>query len=165
MLQGRELGQYSYKTQLENAGQGIVPMDGGSMMMVVATDAPILSRNLDRLSKRAMLGLARTGSVAHNSSGDYVISFSTNKNVRRDRGARTPVPSKTLTNSAMSPLFQAAVEAIQEAVYNAILKAKTVSSSRGILKEINIDQVKEILEKYNVTNYNKTLSPMKVHNP
>ena len=162
---GRELGQYSYKTQLENAGQGIVPMDGGSMMMVVATDAPILSRNLDRLSKRAMLGLARTGSVAHNSSGDYVISFSTNKNVRRDRGARTPVPSKTLTNSAMSPLFQAAVEAIQEAVYNAILKAKTVSSSRGTLKEINIDQVKEILEKYNVTNYNKTLSPMKVHNP
>ena len=65
----------------------------------------------------------------------------------------------------MSPLFQAAVEAIQEAVYNAILKAKTVSSSRGTLKEINIDQVKEILEKYNVTNYNKTLSPMKVHNP
>jgi len=62
-------------------------------------------------------------------------------------------------------LFQAAVEAIQEAVYNAILKAKTVSSSRGTLKEINIDQVKEILEKYNVTNYNKKLSPMKVHNP
>ncbi|HRW28751.1 MAG TPA: P1 family peptidase, partial [Emcibacteraceae bacterium] len=84
---GRELGQYSYKTQLEEARQGITPMDGGSMMMVVATDAPILSRNLDRLAKRAMMGIARTGSVANNSSGDYVIAFSTNKDVRRDRGA------------------------------------------------------------------------------
>ena len=162
---GRELGQYSYKTQLEEARQGIVPTDGGSIMMVVATDAPILSRNLDRLSKRAMLGLARTGSVVHNSSGDYVISFSTNKNVRRDRAALKPVPSKTLTNSAMSPLFQAVVEATQEAIYNAILKAETVSSSRGTLKEINIDQVKEILEKYNVINYNKKLTPMKVYSP
>lgn len=73
------------------------------MMMVVATDAPILSRNLDRLAKRAMMGLARTGSVAHNSSGDYVIAFSTSKEVRRDRGSSDPVASKTLTNAAMSP--------------------------------------------------------------
>ena len=161
---GRELGQYSHKTQLEEAHQGVVPLDGGSMMMVVATDAPILSRNLDRLSKRAMMGIARTGSVAHNSSGDYVIAFSTNKDVRRDRGAREPVPSKTLTNTAMSPLFQAVVEAIQESVYNAMLKAETVSSSRGTLKAIDVDKVKEILEKYNVTNYDKKLSPVKVSN-
>ena len=144
---GRELGQYDHKTQLEEARRGEVPMDGGSIMMVVATDAPILSRNLERLSKRAMMGVSRTGSVAHNSSGDYVIAFSTNKDVRRDRLARKPVTSKTLTNAAMSPLFQAVVEAIQEAVYNAMLKAETVSSSRGTLEAIDVDKVKAILEK------------------
>ncbi len=156
---GRELNQYSFKTQLEEARRGIVKTDGGSMMMVVATDAPILSRNLDRLAKRAMMGIARTGSVAHNSSGDYVIAFSTNKDVRRDRGASDPVPSKTLTNTAMSPLFGAVVEAIEEAVYNAMLKATTVTSSRGTLEAIDVDKVKAILEKYNVTGYDKTLPP------
>lgn len=156
---GRELGQYSYKTQLEEARKGMVKTDGGSMMMVVATDAPILSRNLDRLAKRAMMGLARTGSVAHNSSGDYVIAFSTNKDVRRDRGSNSPVPSKTLTNTAMSPLFVAVVEAIQEAVYNAMLKATTVTSSRGTLHAIDVEKVKAILEKYNVTGYDEKLLP------
>jgi len=160
---GRELGQYSYQTQLEEARQGVVPMDGGSMMMVVATDAPILSRNLDRLAKRGMMGLARTGSVAHNSSGDYVIAFSTSPDVRRDRGAREPVPAKTLSNTAMSPLFQAVVEAIQESVYNAMLKAETVKSSRGTLEAIDVDKVKEIVEKYNVTNFDEKLSPGKVN--
>lgn len=160
---GRELGQYSYQTQLEEARQGVVPMDGGSMMMVVATDAPILSRNLDRLAKRGMMGLARTGSVAHNSSGDYVIAFSTNPDVRRDRGAREPVPAKTLSNTAMSPLFQAVVEAIQESVYNAMLKAETVNSSRGTLEAIDVEKVKEIVEKYNVTNFDEKLSPGKVN--
>ena len=156
---GRELNQYSYKTQLEEARRGQIKTDGGSMMMVVATNAPILSRNLDRLAKRAMMGLARTGSVAHNSSGDYVIAFSTNKEVRRDRASSTPVPSKTLTNTAMSPLFLAVVEAIQESVYNAILKAETVSSSRGTLKAIDVEKVKQILDKYNVTHFDKTLPP------
>ncbi|MBT5074111.1 MAG: S58 family peptidase [Kordiimonadaceae bacterium] len=156
---GRELGQYSYKTQLEEAARGVVPMDGGSMMMVVATDAPILSRNLDRLSKRAMMGIARAGSVAHNSSGDYVIAFSTNEDVRRDRGASAPVPSKTLNNASMSPLFNAVVEAIQESVYNAMLKAETVTSSRGTLEAIDVEKVKEIIEKYHVTNYDKNISP------
>lgn len=157
---GRELGQYDHKTQLEEVRRGEVSMDGGSIMMVVATDAPILSRNLERLSKRAMMGVSRTGSVAHNSSGDYVIAFSTNKDVRRDRLARKPVPSKTLTNAVMSPLFQAVVEAIQEAVYNAMLKAETVSSSRGTLEAIDVDKVKAILEKYNVTNFDVKLPPV-----
>lgn len=160
---GRELEQYSYKNQLEEARRGEVPMDGGSMMMVVATDAPILSRNLDRLAKRAMMGLARTGSVANNSSGDYVIAFSTSEDVRRDRGARAPVPSKTLTNAAMSPLFQAVVEAIQESVYNAMLKAETVASSRGELEAIDVEKVKEIVEKYHVRNFDEKLSPGNVN--
>ncbi len=109
------------------------------------------------------MGLARTGSVAHNSSGDYVIAFSTSPDVRRDRGAREPVPAKTLSNTAMSPLFQAVVEAIQESVYNAMLKAETVKSSRGTLEAIDVDKVKEIVEKYNVTNFDEKLSPGKVN--
>ncbi len=157
---GRELGRYDHKAQLEGRRTGELGTDGGSMMMVVATDAPILSRNLDRLSKRAMMGLSRTGSVAHNSSGDYVIAFSTNEQVRRNRAARQPVPAKTLTNSAMSPLFQAVVEAIQEAVYNAMLKAETVTSSRGKLEAIDVGKVKAILEKYRVTNFDKSLPPL-----
>ncbi|PCJ48672.1 MAG: aminopeptidase [Gammaproteobacteria bacterium] len=156
---GRELGHYDFKEQLEQAKRNEVPTDGGSIMIVIATDAPILSRNLDRLAKRAMMGLARTGSVAHNSSGDYVIAFSTNKDVRRDRNSREPVPSKTLTNVAMSPLFQATVEATQEAIYNAILKATTVTSTRGSLEAINIEKVKMILKKYNVIDYDKNLPP------
>lgn len=160
---GRELNQYSFKTQLEEARRGEVVTDGGSIMIIVATDAPVLSRNLDRLAKRAIMGLARTGSVAHNSSGDYVIAFSTNKDVRRSRNSTEPVPSKTLTNVAMSPLFQATVEATQEAIYNAILKATTVTSSRGTLKSIDVDKVKAILKKYNVTNFDQTLPPGKVN--
>ncbi|MBT5187965.1 MAG: P1 family peptidase [Kordiimonadaceae bacterium] len=156
---GREFGQYSYKKQLEEAHRGELPTDGGSIMIVVATDAPILSRNLDRLAKRAMMGLARTGSVAHNSSGDYVIAFSTNKDVRRERANSEPVPSQTLTNPSMSPLFGAVVEATQEAIYNAMLKATTVTSSRGTLEAIDVEKVKEIIAKYNVTDFDEKLSP------
>jgi D-aminopeptidase len=157
---GREMNEYAFKKQLAQARAGEVPIDGGSIMMVVATDAPILSRNLDRMAKRAMMGLGRTGSVAHNSSGDYVIAFSTNKEVRRNRYSTEPVPTKTLTNTAMSPLFQATVEATQEAVYNAILKATTVSSSRGTIEAIDIEKVKVILEKYKATYFDKTLPPV-----
>ena len=158
---GRELNEYDFKKQLQDAQAGKVPADGGSVMIIVATDAPILSRNLDRLAKRAMMGLARTGSIAHNSSGDYVIAFSTNKKVRRDRNSMQAVPTETLTNVAMSPLFQATVEATQEAIYNAILKATTVTSSRGTIEAINIDKVRAILAKYRVTDFDRTLPPGK----
>jgi D-aminopeptidase len=157
---GRELNEYSFKKQLAQARAGEVPSDGGSIMMIVATDAPVLSRNLDRMAKRAMMGLGRTGSIAHNSSGDYVIAFSTNKHVRRNRNSTEPVPTQTLTNVAMSPLFQATVEATQEAIYNAILKATTVSSSRGTLEAIDIEALKRILAKYKVTNFDQTLPPV-----
>ena len=158
---GRELNEYSFKKQLTEARAGRVPADGGSIMMIVATDAPVLSRNLDRMAKRAMIGLGRTGSIAHNSSGDYVIAFSTNEHVRRNRYSPTPVPTQTLTNVAMSPLFQATVEATQEAIYNAILKATTVSSSRGTIEAIDIEKVKAILAKYKVSNFDQTLPPVK----
>jgi D-aminopeptidase len=157
---GRELNEYAFKKQLAQARAGALPADGGSIMIIVATDAPVLSRNLDRMAKRAMMGLGRTGSIAHNSSGDYVIAFSSNKNVRRNRNSDGPVETSTLTNAAMSPLFQATVEATQEAIYNALLRATTVSSSRGTIEAIDIKKVKEILEKYNVTNFDQSLPPV-----
>ena len=158
---GRELNEYDFKRQLEEAREGKIPSDGGSIMIIVATDAPVLSRNLERMAKRAMMGLARTGSIAHNSSGDYVIAFSINEAVRRDRNSTKPVASQTLTNVAMSPLFQATVEATQEAIYNAILKATTVTSSRGTIEAIDIDEVEAILKKYKVTDFDQTLPPAK----
>lgn len=158
---GRELGQYEFKEELESARVGRDTVDG-SIMMVIATDAPLDAKNLERLSMRAMMGLARTGSYASNGSGDYVIAFSANENVRRHRDSLEPIEIQTLVNDAMSPLFAAAAEATQEAIYNALFKATTVESSRGVLHAISIDDVRRILEKYKVLNWDRTLSPQKV---
>jgi len=155
---GRELGQYSYRRELEAEGRGDRQEDG-SIMMVVATDAPLTARALDRLAMRAMMGLARTGSFASNGSGDYVIAFSTHPDVRRPRGGLEPFTAPSLTNEAMSPLFAAAAEATEEAIYNAILKATTVTSSRGTLEAIPVDEVKRVLGKYGVLGWNEKLSP------
>lgn len=155
---GRELGNYSFKEQLE-----AVPANGnqedGSIMMVVATDAPLSARSLERLSMRAMMGLARTGSFASNGSGDYVIAFSTEPSGRKPRGSDKPIAVQTLTNEAMSPLFAATAEATEEAVYNAIFKATTVESSRGTLEAIPVDALVRVLEKYKVLGWDKTLAP------
>ena len=155
---GRELGQFSYSDELggddEDEGQ-----EDGSIMMVVATDAPLSARALDRLAMRAMMGLARTGSFASNGSGDYVIAFSTHPGLRRPRGGVEPFTAPTLTNEAMSPLFAAAAEATEEAIYNAILKATTVTSSRGTLEAIPLDEVQRVLEKYDVLDWDERLPP------
>jgi D-aminopeptidase len=108
---------------------------------------------------RAIMGLARTGSFAHNGSGDYAIAFSTNQDVRRPRSNRAPVSTPELTNESMSPLFAATAEATQEAIYNAILKATTVDSSRGRLEAIPLEETLEILEKYKVLHWDETLPP------
>ena len=110
---------------------------------------------------RAIMGLARTGSFASNGSGDYVIAFSTHPDVRRPRGGNAPFTSPSLTNEAMSPLFAATAEATEEAIYNAILKATTVESSRGRMEAIPLDEVKRILEEYRVLNWDQTLSPQR----
>lgn len=117
--------------------------EGGSCMIVVATDAPILSRNLKRLAKRAILGLARTGSVMSNSSGDYVIAFST---------ARRRIESvELLPNSEMTPLFQAVVEATEEAVYNSLFKAMSVvGRDNHSCEALPIEKTLKICRKYNV---------------
>ena len=150
---GRELGTYPYRNELEGGSAD------GSIMIVVATDAPLTARNLDRLGVRAMMDLGRTGSYASNGSGDYVIAFSTNPNVRKPRESREPVAIEVLTNSAMSPLFAATAEATEEAVYNAIFKATTVESSRGTREAIPIDRLIEILTKHDVLDWNESLPP------
>jgi len=113
--------------------------EGGSCMIIVATDAPILSRNLKRLAKRAVLGLARTGSVMSNSSGDYVIAFSAAKG------------RQLLPNSEMSVLFRAVVEATEEAVYNSLFKATSVvGRDNHSCEALPIDKTLAICRKYNV---------------
>jgi D-aminopeptidase len=117
-------------------------------MMVVATDAPLSDRNLERLAKRAIMGLARTGSFAGNGSGDYVIAFSTAPEVRREAGARV-LSTAELGNDRMSGLFQGVVEATEEAVYNSLLKATTVTGVDGRTADaLPVDQVMEVLRRY-----------------
>lgn len=130
-----------------------VPYDvDGSVMMIVATDAPLLARNLKRLAKRAFLGIARTGGFASNGSGDYVIAFSTSEDVRinTERSGSTQ-NYKELDNSATTPLFLAAVEATEEAILNSLFMATTVTGNRGhTQKALPVDEVLDIIKKYNL---------------
>ncbi len=104
----------------------------GSCMIVIATDAPLSSRNLYRLAKRAMLGLARTGGISSNGSGDYMIAFSTAKNLRIKYNSKSKLREiKVLRNSAISPLFEAVIEATEEAILNSLFKAKTMVGRDG----------------------------------
>ncbi len=157
---GRELGQYAFQRELE-ALSGDGNQEDGSIMMIVATDAPLGTRNLYRLASRAMLGLARTGSFASNGSGDYVIAFATHPDLRRPRDAREPVDAPALSNVAMSPLFAAAAEATEEAIYNAIFKATTVTSKRGTLEALPLEPLYEVLDRYNARHWNRSLPPGK----
>jgi D-aminopeptidase len=156
---GRELGSYAYKGAFQPSSDNASTKKDGSIMMVIATDAPLDTRTLDRLAMRAMMGIARTGSVAENGSGDYVIAFSTHPDVRRKRESDQPHVTPTLLNASMDPLFTAAIEATEESVYNALLKATTVESKRGRLSALPIEPVKEILGKYNALNWDKNLPP------
>jgi D-aminopeptidase len=120
------------------------PQGGGSIMIVVATDAPLFDRNLRRLAARALIGVGRTGSVMDNGSGDYVIAFSTHPDVRRRRG-EPGQPVAELPNDAMSVLFEAVVEATEEAIYNSLFMATTVSSKAGVVESLPIAEVQAIL--------------------
>ncbi len=152
---GRELGTYSFQQQVAPDDDG--DREDGSIMIVVATDAPLNARSLDRVGLRAIMGLARTGSFASNGSGDYVIAFSTNPAVRKPRVSETAVAIEELVNASMSPLFAATSEATEEAIYNAIFKATTVTSTRGELRAVPIEQLMEILEKHRVLNWSELI--------
>ena len=121
-------------------------------MIIVATDAPLLSRNLERLAARALLGLARTGSVMDTGSGDYVIAFSTHSRVRRAFGPRRndtfPALRYDLTelaNDEMSQLFQGVVEATEEAIYNSLFTATTERAHGNVVEALPVDEVLRIL--------------------
>ena len=117
-------------------------------MIVVATDAPLDARDLKRLAARAVFGLARTGSSYSNGSGDFAIAFSTATDLRTRFGSSTPAPRTLLPTDGVSPLFQAALEATEEAVYNSLLKATGVSSRLGKAEALPVDRVREILGRY-----------------
>jgi D-aminopeptidase len=116
--------------------------------MVIAADAPLSDRNLERLAARAIMGLARTGSSASNGSGDYVLAFSTNEKVRRAYNA-TRLATEELAYEQMSALFEAAVEATEEAIYNSLFMASTTTANGHTIDAIPLDKVRAVLAKYN----------------
>jgi D-aminopeptidase len=138
---GKELGQYAYRNASDRE------RGDGSVMVVVATDAPLSDRNLGRLAARAMLGIGRTGSSASNGSGDYVIAFSTAEDVRRAWDAPR-LTTTELANEQASAVFQAAIEATEEAAYNSILRATSVTAGGRAVEAIPIERVKELIAKY-----------------
>lgn len=141
---GKELKQHYLHDQLDTNASG-------SCMVILATDAPLDSRNLERLAKRAFMGLAKTGGIAANGSGDYVIAFSTAPDLRVAHEAKEPVQQvKLLRNDAVSPLFLAAIEATEEAIINSLFAATTVSGIKGHKAEaLPVDLVISLLKKYN----------------
>jgi len=119
----------------------------GSCMLVVATDAPLDARDLRRLAARAVFGLARTGSAYSNGSGDFAIAFSTSPEMRSRFNETAPRARQVLPTDATSPLFEAALEATEEAVYNSLFQATTVTSRFGTAEAIPVDKVRELLKK------------------
>jgi D-aminopeptidase len=145
---GQELGQYYLRQELQQQGGGRDRGDG-SCMMIVATDAPLDARNLKRLAARALFGLARTGSAGSNGSGDYAIAFSTARQVGIYANDKAPIQQmEVLTNDAMSPLFLAAIEATEEAVYNSMFRATTMTGHGHTVESLPIAKTTEILKKY-----------------
>ena len=151
---GRELGRYYLKEELTPP---VPPQDGadGSVIIVIATDAPLDSRNLSRMGARAMMGLARTGAAATNGSGDYAIAFSTAADVRirsvNQNERHIPRNLKTLVNDATSPLFLAVIEATEEATYNSLFRATTVTGKGRTVEALPLDRTAEILKKHGLT--------------
>ncbi|NIJ51165.1 DmpA family aminopeptidase [Dyadobacter arcticus] len=138
---GQELGKYSFKETLDKSSDG-------SCMMVIATDAPLDPRNLKRLAKRVMLGMAQTGGIAANGSGDYVIAFSTANRVMH-AAAEPTVSANLLHNDYISPLFLAAIESTEEAIINSLLMAKSMEGTQGHkVEELPKEQVIQIMRKY-----------------
>ncbi|QHL85942.1 S58 family peptidase [Nibribacter ruber] len=140
---GEELKQFSFSKQ-------ILEKADGSCMMVVATNAPVDARNLERMAQRAMLGLAKTGGIASNGSGDYVIAFSTNAGVRVPFTPKEPTQTVTyLHNDAMSALFLATIEATEEAIINSLFKAETMQGKdQNTIQALPLDKTLDLLKKH-----------------
>jgi len=158
---GVELGKYYLKDVIEksenskqNVSQNkndINDLADGSIIIVIATDAPIDARQLKRMAARSMMGLARTGAAATNGSGDYAVAFSTAPEVRVKTASdnRTPREVKLLSNDAMSPLFLATIEATEEAIYNSLFRATTVTGRENrTVEALPVEKTITILRKY-----------------
>jgi D-aminopeptidase len=144
---GQELGRYYLHDELQE-GSGKDKADG-SCMIVIATDAPTDARNLRRLAARTWPGMARTGSAASNGSGDYAIAFSTAPQLRIRISEKPPTRHvELLTNDAMSPLFLAVIEATEEAIYNSMFRATTMSGNGHTVEALPIDKTIEILKEH-----------------
>ena len=138
---GEKLGGYPWQKEIECAD--------GSIMMVVATDAPIDARNLERVAKRAFMGLAKAGGIASNGSGDFAIAFSTAKENRVPHNTKKleKLQNVNVANDDMTPIFMATIEATEEAVVNSLFKAKDVKGYNGkVTKALPVDQVLELLK-------------------
>jgi D-aminopeptidase len=140
---GKLLGRYAFGPSVPGPAGGDTA--DGSCMIIVATDAPLDARDLRRLAARAVFGLARTGSSFSHGSGDYAIAFSTDPGMRTRPGERAPTPRAILPSDGVSPLFQAALEATEEAVYNSLFRATTVTGNGRTVDAIPLDRVRELL--------------------
>ena len=151
---GQALKRYFLKEELERTVGSNDPKDraDGSIIIVVGTDAPVDARNLRRIAARTMLGLGRTGASASNGSGDYAIAFSTSPDVRirTVNGAERTMPRtvKSLPNDAISPIFQAVIEATEEAIYNSLFKATSMSARGHNVDALPLDQTLEVLRRH-----------------
>lgn len=145
---GEALGRYPFRDHLKRKPTDANPSDNdGSIIIVLATDAPLSSRNLERIARRAIMGLARTGSFMSNGSGDFVIAFSTAYRIAHDAADAT-MTIQDVPNDRMSPLFLAAVEATEEAIYNALTAAQTMQGHGGVTVEaIDIEALRSRLRK------------------
>ncbi len=141
---GKALGGYPYQKEIESAD--------GSIMMIVATDAPLEARNLERVAKRAFMGLAKSGGVASNGSGDFVIAFSTNESMRvpHNTKALNKLSMNVVQNDDMTPIFMATIEATEEAVINSLFAAKDTKTYKGdVVKALPVDKVIEMMKAHN----------------
>ena len=150
---GRELDRYAFQNAVAQVDAGRGPADDrgdGSIIIVIATDAPLSDRNLRRLASRGMMGLGRTGSAASNGSGDYIVAFSTAESVRRAFDAPR-LETTELANEQTSAVFQASVDAVEEAIYNALFMATTVSGNGQTVEAIPLDRVRAVLRRHGIT--------------
>jgi D-aminopeptidase len=150
---GKELGRYAFAPPDEKAGgsEGGSGAADGSCMIVVATDAPLDARDLHRLAARAVFGMGRTGASYANGSGDFAIAFSTSPEARSRHGHVKPGPRSLLPPDALSPLFQAALEATEEAIDNALLQATPVRYRDKTVEALPLDRLRAILKKFGMT--------------
>lgn len=150
---GNELGNFYPKISSDGKkapGSGARPATvDGSCMIVVATDAPLEHRNLSRLAARAMMGLARTGSSESNGSGDYVIAFSSSPDVRIEASEPVYRPKELLSNDSMSPLFEAVIEATEEAIDNSLFRARDMSGNGHTVQALPLRETIDLLKKHN----------------